>query len=63
MATLNLFRRPGFWIAITLLLAGVAYGLVRARGPQVRTVTVSRKDLEQHRIASNHDDLLHLKMP
>jgi len=52
MATPNLFRRPGFWVAIALLLAGVAYGLVRARGPQVRTVLVSRKDLEQHILAS-----------
>ena len=52
MAIPDLFRRPGFWIAIAVLLTAVAYGLVRARGPQVRTVLVSRKDLEQHILAS-----------
>jgi len=52
MATPDLFRRPGFWIAIALLVAGGAYGLVRARGPQVLTVLVERKDLEQHILAS-----------
>ena len=52
MAPASLFRRPGFWLAIVLLLAGVAFGLMRARGPKVRTVTVTRKDLEQHILAS-----------
>ena len=46
------FRRPGFWIAAVLVLVGVAYGMLRLRGPQVRTVLVSRKDLEQHISAS-----------
>ena len=52
MAPPNLLRRPGFWIAIVLLLAGIGYALVRARGPQVRTVIATRKDLEQHILAS-----------
>ena len=52
MVPASLFRRPGFWLAIVLLLAGVAFGFMRARGPKVRTVTVTRKDLEQHILAS-----------
>lgn len=45
-------RRPGFWIAVVLVV-GVAIGLaVRSRGPAVRTVRAVRTDLEQHVVAS-----------
>lgn len=45
-------RRPGFWIALVLLVAVAAVTIVRARGPIVRTVLAERRDLEQHLVAS-----------
>jgi len=48
----NLLRRPGLWIAVVLVVVvGVAV-LIRARGPAVHTTAASRRDLEQHIVAS-----------
>jgi len=52
MVVPHVFRRPGFWIALALVLVVAAFGLIRARGPEVHTVRVTRKNLEQHIVAS-----------
>ncbi len=43
---------PALWIALVACVAAGTYALVRARGPQVRTVVAVRQDLEQHIVAS-----------
>jgi len=50
----RVFKNPGFWIAVGVLLAGVVFAVVRARGPRVRTVIAVRKNIEQHLVASGH---------
>jgi HlyD family secretion protein len=45
-------RRPSLWIALSMLLAAAAIGLLRARGPLVDVATVTRSDIEQHLVAS-----------
>ncbi|MBK7875472.1 MAG: efflux RND transporter periplasmic adaptor subunit [Planctomycetes bacterium] len=48
----RLVRHPGAWTALAALIAVATYSLLRARGPEVRTVTAVRRDLEQHLVAS-----------
>lgn len=48
----KLSRRPGVWIAGILVIAAAAALVVRARGPLVRTTSATRRDLEQHLVAS-----------
>lgn len=48
----NVVGRPGLWIALFLVLVTGGVLLVRSRGPVVRTTTASRRDLEQHIVAS-----------
>jgi HlyD family secretion protein len=48
----NVVGRPGLWIALILVLVTGGVLLVRSRGPVVRTTTASRRDLEQHIVAS-----------
>jgi HlyD family secretion protein len=48
----NFVGRPGLWIALILVLVTGGVLLVRSRGPVVRTTTASRRDLEQHIVAS-----------
>ncbi len=48
----KLVRRPIFWVLAVLIAAAAAFALVRARGPRVRTVAVTKRDLEQHVVAS-----------
>jgi HlyD family secretion protein len=45
-------RRPGLWIALTLVLVTATVLVVRARGPAVHTTVAARRDLEQHLVAS-----------
>ncbi len=52
LSRIHLLRRPGFWIAIAVLVAGGIFVALRARGPEVRTVVPIRQDLEQHLVAS-----------
>lgn len=47
-----MLRRPGFSIAVALLIVAGAIAAERARGPVVATTVASRTDLEQHVIAS-----------
>jgi HlyD family secretion protein len=48
----RLLKNPGLWIAMAVLLAGVAWGVARTRGPRVRTVVAVRNSIEQHLVAS-----------
>jgi HlyD family secretion protein len=48
----RLVRSPSLWLGLVLLLGLGAYGGVRARGPAVTAVSVVRRDLEQHIVAS-----------
>ena len=48
----TLLRRPGLWIVVALAVAAGVVLLLRARGPVVRTTVASRRDLEQHIVAS-----------
>ncbi len=48
----NPLRRPGLWVVVILAAAAVAALVLRARGPVVRTTRATRKDLEQHVVAS-----------
>lgn len=48
----SLLRRPGLWIAALLLVVAAVVGIVAARGPRVSTAIATRKDLEQHVVAS-----------
>jgi len=48
----RLFKNPGLWIALAVLMAGLVWGVTRARGPRVRTVVPVRKSIEQHLVAS-----------
>ncbi len=52
MAKAHLLRRPTFWIGIAVLLSGLAFAAMRARGPRVHTVSPRRQDLDQHLVAS-----------
>ena len=45
-------RRPGFSIAVALLIVAGVIAAARARGPVVATTVAARTDLEQHMIAS-----------
>lgn len=47
-----LLRRPTVWIALLALLAGVAFVAIRSRGPRVTTTMVTRRNIEQHVVAS-----------
>ena len=49
---MRLLRRPGFDIAVGLLIVAGVIAAARARGPTVRTTVASKTDLEQHVIAS-----------
>jgi HlyD family secretion protein len=49
---LTIARRPTLWIALTVLLALGVTGLLRARGPLVDGVPVTRNDIERHLVAS-----------
>ena len=44
--------RPIVALAVAVLLAGAAFGVVRARGPRVAVVEARVRDLEQHIVAS-----------
>ena len=48
----SLLRRPLVWVALVSLLFAAVILLVQARGPEVRTTLVVRRDLEQHLVAS-----------
>lgn len=48
----HLLRRPGFWIALALVIATAVVMVLRARGPVVTTTAVVRRDLEQHIVSS-----------
>ncbi|WP_437289269.1 efflux RND transporter periplasmic adaptor subunit [Sorangium sp. So ce406] len=48
----TLFRRPGLWLLIALLVACTIVMAVRARGPTVKVAVAARKDLEQRIVAS-----------
>jgi HlyD family secretion protein len=47
-------RQPGLWIAVAAILAGLAFGAVKVRGPRVTTVFAVRRDLEQRLVASGY---------
>jgi HlyD family secretion protein len=47
-----LLRRPSLWILAALLIAAGVFFANRARGPLVHVVSVARKDLEEHVVAS-----------
>jgi HlyD family secretion protein len=49
---MRVLRRPGFSIAVGLLIVAGVIAAARARGPVVATTVASRTDLEQHVIAS-----------
>lgn len=49
---MRILRRPGFLIAVALLIVVSAIAAARARGPVVATTVAARTDLEQHMIAS-----------
>lgn len=48
----RLLKNPGLWVATAVILAGVAWGVARARGPRVRTVVAVRNSIQQHLVAS-----------
>jgi HlyD family secretion protein len=48
----RLVRRPVSWIITAVILSAIAFALVRARGPRVRTVLATKRELEQHVVAS-----------
>ncbi|MEP6861358.1 MAG: ABC transporter ATP-binding protein [Deltaproteobacteria bacterium] len=48
----NPLRRPGFWIAVAVVVAIAVVVGVRSRGPAVHTTRAVRQDLEQHVVAS-----------
>lgn len=48
----SLLRRPSLWIAFAIVVATIALLAVRARGPAVRTTPATRRDLEQHVVAT-----------
>lgn len=48
----TLFRRPGLWITIALVVVAAIVVAVRARGPTVRVAVAARKPLEQRVVAS-----------
>jgi HlyD family secretion protein len=48
----SLLRRPVFWLAGVAVLAAVAFAMLRARGPVVRTTLATTRALEQHIVAS-----------
>lgn len=48
----RILRRPGFGIAVALLIVAGVIAAERARGPVVATTVAARTDLEQHMIAS-----------
>jgi HlyD family secretion protein len=45
-------RRPEFWLVALLVTIACIVGWVVSRGPTVTTVTASRRDIEQHVVAS-----------
>ena len=45
-------RRPGLWLGLLAAAAAFGFWLWQARGPQVRTLSPVRRDLEQHVVAS-----------
>lgn len=49
---MGILRRPGFSVAVGVLIIAGVIAAVRARGPVVATTVASRTDLEQHVIAS-----------
>ena len=49
---MRILRRPGFSIAVALLIVAGVIAVARARGPVVATTVAVRTDLEQHMIAS-----------
>ena len=49
---MRILRRPGFSIAVALLIVAGVIAAARARGPVVATTVAVRTDLEQHMIAS-----------
>jgi HlyD family secretion protein len=48
----NVLRRPSVWIAALVAIAAAVALIVRARGPVVHTTSATRRDLEQHLVAS-----------
>ena len=48
----RILRRPGFGIAVALLIVAGVIAAERARGPVVAATVAARTDLEQHMIAS-----------
>lgn len=48
----SLRAHPLLWLVLALLLIGASLALVRSRGPEVRTVRVRARDIEQHVVAS-----------
>ncbi len=48
----SVLRRPGVWLAGLVVIATAVALVIRARGPLVRTISATRRDLEQHIVAS-----------
>ena len=48
----RIWRRPGLWVIVALVVGALVFVALRARGPRVSTVAAARKDLEQHVVAS-----------
>lgn len=48
----RLLRRPGLWLAIAVVAAALVVVALRSRGPRIRTTVATRKNLEQHVVAS-----------
>lgn len=52
MSLRTLLRRPGLWIALVLIAGAAVVLALRARAPAVRITSTTRRDLEQHLVAS-----------
>lgn len=48
----RILRRPIFWVLAAALVGVVVFGVLRSRGPRVRSVVATARDLEQHVVAS-----------
>jgi HlyD family secretion protein len=48
----NLARRPGLWIVLALAAGAAVVVALRLRGPLVTTSVATRRDIEQHLVAS-----------
>ncbi|CAN5840608.1 efflux RND transporter periplasmic adaptor subunit [soil metagenome] len=48
----RIWRRPGLWVIVALVVGALVFVALRSRGPRVSTVAAARRDLEQHVVAS-----------